>query len=51
MKILILEDNLQRLRWFRDVLMDNNSLYIASNVDKAKEYFLMNKQIVSFFIL
>ena len=43
MKILILEDDPQRMAWFVDTMGKNHSLYIASSVEKAKEYFLVEK--------
>ena len=49
MKIFILEDNLERIKWFKDKFIDH-TLFISSNVDEAIKLYDSNKPFDTIFL-
>jgi CheY-like chemotaxis protein len=44
MKIFILEDNKERIKWFKEVFSSESNLFFADNVEEAKKILLENSE-------
>jgi len=44
MKIFILEDSKERIKWFKEVFSSESNLFFADNVEEAKKILLENSE-------